>query len=67
MSFHGVMKSPSLWAACLAYGIKNPKASCSGSSVQELVESEDWATLEEYCRGDVQAVIDLYRKWTGAK
>ncbi|TXH13014.1 MAG: hypothetical protein E6R03_11925 [Hyphomicrobiaceae bacterium] len=67
MSFQGVMKSPSLWAACLAYGIKNPKASCSGNSVQAHVESDGWNIIAEYCRGDVQAVIDLYTKWSSAK
>ena len=67
MSFHGAIKPSSLRSTCLAYGIKNPKASCSGGSVQELVESDRWDILEEYCRGDVQAVIDLYRKWIGAK
>ena len=52
-------RKPSLREACIAFGIGDPKESCSGSDVQRLVEANDWETVLEYCRSDVEHTILL--------
>ena len=52
-------RKPSLREACIAFGIGDPKEACSGSDVQRLVEANDWETVLEYCRSDVEHTILL--------
>ena len=52
-------RRPSLREACVAFGIGDPKESCSGNDVQRLVEANDWGTVLEYCRSDVEHTILL--------
>ena len=46
---------------CERYGIKNPNPNLEGSMVAEM----DDATLAFYAIGDVEMVIDLYKKMEG--
>lgn len=67
LSFNGAIKTPSLREVCLAYGLRDPKASCSGVNVQELFEQGRYYEVAQYCAGDVRAVQEIYAIWGRSK
>jgi DNA polymerase elongation subunit (family B) len=65
LSFGGAVAPYPLEAYCAAYGLPNPKADGDGGMVQDLVANGDLEHLIKYVMRDVDAVVDLWRKWTG--
>ncbi len=64
LTFHGSYRpSPSLHAACVAFGIPSPKsAEMHGYAVGAAYREGRLAEVADYCRRDVEATAALYRK-----
>jgi predicted PolB exonuclease-like 3'-5' exonuclease len=54
--------SMSLRSACLLLGIEDPKGSVCGSEVPQMFREGKVDTIGEYCKGDVIAERELYKR-----
>lgn len=62
----GVGNRVSLDKLCLALGISSPKDGMDGSQVAEYVAAGRIEEVAEYCKGDVAAVREVWRRMTFA-
>jgi hypothetical protein len=47
---------------CLAFGVKSPKGDMDGSKVYEYYQAGRHSEIQDYCRDDVQATREIYRR-----
>ncbi len=52
----------SLDRLCRILGVQSPKGDMEGSKIAEAWQQERFFDIEEYCRGDVEAVRRVYRR-----
>ncbi len=66
LTFQGAvdrLQSPSLHAACTAFGIPSPKTEeVHGYTVDDFYRQGRLREIAEYCRRDVEATAELYRR-----
>ncbi len=66
LTFQGAVawdQRPSLHAACVAFGIPSPKtAEVHGYAVEDMYRQGRVREIADYCRRDVEATAELYRR-----
>ncbi len=63
LSFQGAAPKPNLHGACVAFGIPSPKSTdMHGYSVGEAYQEGRLNEILEYCRRDVEATAELFRR-----
>lgn len=60
----GVKERVSLDDLCLYLGVESPKGECTGSKVWEFAQAGRFDEISEYCKADVLATRECYKRMT---
>lgn len=65
LTFYGAVRKFNLDFYCKAFGIKSPKSDgVTGLDLGPLFHEKRFKDIATYCLGDVQAIAELYHRWS---